>query len=128
MTEPIDARVQKLVAALNRFPGITTIGSCGGHPDPGPRRWPQGTCYVKFRVTETDGGLFSVQVLAWLLRDFRQAGLAWRLVRLTPPAGMQEPEGEMTFALEGLWGTDPDALADFLDVQRKQLVARVPRE
>ncbi len=127
MQESIDVRVRKLVASLNRFPGIVTVGSCGGHPNPGPRQWPEGTCYVKFKALEAEGGLLSVQVLAWLVRDLRQNGLAWRLVRLTPPPGRTEPEGEMNFALEGFWGTDPDALADFLDVQRERLLARIRR-
>ena len=121
MSEPIDERVQKLVATLNQLPGIITFGSCGGHARPGPRQWPHGTCYVKFTATEAGGGLISVQFLAWLLRDFRQRGIPWRLVGLRPPSDVAVPPDELFFALEGYWGTDPDELAEVLEVQREQL-------
>ena len=121
MPEPIDARVQKLVAALNRLPGITTFGSCGGHPNPGPRQWPTGTCYVKFTASEAGGGLVSVQFISWLLRGFRRPGIPWRLVGLRPPSDVAVPPDELVFALEGYRGTDPDELAEVLEGQREQL-------
>ena len=29
----IDAKIRRLVDALNAFDGIATLGSCGGHPE-----------------------------------------------------------------------------------------------
>ncbi len=123
MSEPIDVRVVKLVEALNRLPGITTFGSCGGHPNPGPRQWPEGTCYVKFAASEAGGGLLSVQFLAWLLRDYRRQGIPWRLVGLKPPSDVATPADELVFALEGYWGTDPDQLAEVIEAQNAQVLA-----
>lgn len=121
MSEPIDARVQKLVTALNQLPGITTFGSCGGHPNPGPRQWPAGTCYVKFTASEAGGGLVSVQFISWLLRDLRRHGIPWRIVGLRPPADRAVPPAELVFALEGYLGSDPDELAEVLEGQREKL-------
>jgi hypothetical protein len=121
MSEPIDARVEKLVAALNRLPGITTFGSCGGHPNPGPRQWPAGTCYVKFTASEAGGGLVSVHFINWVLRDFRRQAIPWRIVGLRPPSEVAVPPDELVFALEGYWGTDPDELAEVLEAQQEQL-------
>ncbi|MFQ5856729.1 MAG: hypothetical protein ACE5LU_13925 [Anaerolineae bacterium] len=126
MSEPIDARIQELVATLNQLPGITTFGSCGGHPNPGPRQWPEGTCYVKFTASEAGGGLVSVQFLSWVLRDLRRQGVPWRLVGLRPPADVEAPPDELFFALEGYWGTDPDQLAEVLELQRGQVLGRLP--
>lgn len=123
MSEPIDARVQDLVATLNHLPGITTLGSCGGHPDPGPRQWPAGACYVKFTASEAGGGLVSVHFINWVLRDFRRQGTPWRVVGLRPPADVAAPPDELVFALEGYLGTDPDELAEVLEGQREQLMA-----
>jgi len=40
----IDAKIRRLVDALNAFGGIATLGSCGGHPEPLKEgQWPEGS-------------------------------------------------------------------------------------
>ena len=34
--DELDENIVNLVRAVNSFPGIFTVGSCGGHPNPEP--------------------------------------------------------------------------------------------
>src|SRR6059058_2913885 len=44
----LDPNMVSLVKALNSFKAITTVGSCGGHADPGPAQKPLGEWSVTF--------------------------------------------------------------------------------
>jgi hypothetical protein len=49
-TVPLDPNIRPLVALLNTHPGIATVGSCGGHPDPTPLQQPAGRWFVSFMI------------------------------------------------------------------------------
>jgi hypothetical protein len=51
---PIDRTIQPLVELLNRHPGIATVGSCGGHPNPKPTQQPEGQWFVSFMISTWD--------------------------------------------------------------------------
>jgi tRNA(Phe) wybutosine-synthesizing methylase Tyw3 len=47
--ETFDPNIVGLVHALNRYPGLMTVGSCGGHKIiTNPSQWEAGIWYVKF--------------------------------------------------------------------------------
>ncbi len=42
--DELDANIVRLVQALNRYPGVMTVGSCGGHETiTNPSQWQAGT-------------------------------------------------------------------------------------
>jgi hypothetical protein len=46
--DELDSNIVNLVRALNRYPGVMSIGSCGGHEAiTNPSQWQAGTWYVK---------------------------------------------------------------------------------
>lgn len=52
--DEIDANIVPLVRALNSFPGIFTLGSCGGHPNNKEFQNPEGTFDIVFGVEVAD--------------------------------------------------------------------------
>lgn len=68
--EDIDDNIRGLVEELNSMPGITTIGSCGGHenPDDSIGQRPFGEWFVTFHVSLRDGGWRSLDLLASMFR------------------------------------------------------------
>ena len=53
----LDANILSLVKALNNYPALTTIGSCGGHEViTNPSQWKAGTFYVKFDIEQSPVG------------------------------------------------------------------------
>ena len=70
----IDPSIRELVRALNAFPGVTTIGSCGGHPDPGPGQWPEGSWYIKMKFDQNEDGWMALEFTP--VRHWRSGFLA----------------------------------------------------
>src|SRR5690349_24960385 len=104
----IDARIAKLVRALNLLPGCTTFSSCGGHRNPGPGQVPAGEFSVSLDFDRTKAGWHALELLTsavWETDCEHIALTTWR-------AG-DEPES-MAFSLAGKNGADPDALAAIL--------------
>ena len=66
----LDPNMVSLVEALNSFKAITTVGSCGGHADPGPAQNPLGEWSVAFRLAADEHGWRALEFLAWLGRGF----------------------------------------------------------
>jgi len=60
----IEQPVRDLCRALNEFPGITTIGSCGGHETPNDWQEPLGSWFVTFHVSLIRGGWKSLMQIA----------------------------------------------------------------
>ena len=63
-TIPIDPPIRALVALLNTHPGIATVGSCGGHPNPTPLQQPAGRWFVSFMIASWNGD--GAEGLAWI--------------------------------------------------------------
>ena len=114
----IDTSMRELVRALNAFQGVNTIGSCGGHPEPGPGQWPEGCWYVKMTFDHNEDGWMALEFLAWAInRDYSSAHKVI-LYPTSPPPYLNEPGKMLTFALEGR-ENDPDDLAHFLNMERE---------
>lgn len=117
----IDAKIRSLVDALNAFDGVATLGSCGGHPEPlKGGQWPEGSWYVTFQVRRDKHGWRALEFLAWLVNhDYVQAEPRVRLYPDSLPPYLNTPGSMLKFALEGFEGASPDALASFMEHQRK---------
>jgi hypothetical protein len=106
----LDANMVNLVRELNALPGITTIGSCGGHEQPTGVQRPAGEWFVTFRAAHTQGGWRSLEIIAGVpLLD---------PVRISLKVHTRQP-GHATgralfFALEGWVGADPERAAAYL--------------
>jgi hypothetical protein len=108
----LDPNIVALVAALNSFRGITTCGSCGGHPEPRPGQWPAGEWVVSFQVAPGAYGRRAVEFLAWLVNnDAHRDGLQVHLDVFAPPPYLNIPGECVSFHLGGWGGEDPEAFA-----------------
>ena len=117
----IDAKIRRLVVALNAFDGIATLGSCGGHPEPlKGGQWPEGSWYVTFTVRRDAHGWRALEFLAWLINhDYTRAEAGVMFYPDSLPPYLNTPGSMLKFALEGYRGTSPDKLASFVNQQRK---------
>ena len=114
----IDPSIRGLVLAPNAFPGVTTIGSCGGHPDPSPGQWPEGSWYVKMRFDHDEDGWMALEFLAWAInRDYSSVHKVF-FYPTSPPPYLNEPGQMLAFALEGQ-ETAANDLAHFLNTERE---------
>lgn len=119
--DQIDPHILPLVEAPNAFQGIHTIGSCGGHKDPGPAQWPAGTWYVNFLVDRTDAGWFALEFIAWLINnDYRRADHHVMVYPTAPPPYLNTPGQCLRWAIEGYEGENPFELADWIKATMKE--------
>ena len=123
----LDANMINLVRALNSYPGVTTIGSCGGHEEPlKPGQWSAGTWYVKFDISKDRLGWYVLEFLAWAINNDAARTLAsWDHLVLLPKAAppyLNTPGDMLSFVLESYNGQDPDDLAAFLEKVRPEFI------
>lgn len=120
--ESLDRNMVRLVKTLNSFPGIQTIGSCGGHQNPTPAQWAEGSFYVKFDVAWDLDGLFALEFLAWLVNEvmaYRTEGRV-SLLPVSAPPYLNGPGTCLHFVIEGRGGADPDELGrEMKEIKRK---------
>ncbi len=113
--EGLDANVAGLVVTLNRFPGVATVASCGGHPDPGSGQWPERTWYVKFDLPRSEAGWLSLEFLAWAINTaYRADRPSVVLLPDSPPPYLNKPGECLKFMVEGRRGARADDLAAWL--------------
>ena len=115
----IDPPIVNLVRALNQFPGVHTIGSCGGHRDAERDQAPEGQWYILFEVDKTSEGWMSLEFLGWAIgRDMRRAGSAVTLRVDSAPPWLNYPGEMIRFLLDlsepGRPDDAPDEVADWL--------------
>ncbi len=116
----IDHNIVPLVRAINRFDGIQTVASCGGHTRPKNVQLPKGQWEVVFQIEQTEEGWFSLEFLAWCLNgDLPKAG---RKVNLAPTSSapyLNFPGRMLAFSIEAQkW--DPEDAARTLEHMRKE--------
>lgn len=117
----LDPNIVALVEALNAFRGVTTVGNCGGHPDPGPGQKPAGEWSVSFRLAPDEHGWRALEFLAWLVNnDARRGGSKVRLEPFAAPPYLNTPGECLVLHLTGWGGEDPEGVARMLDESRKQ--------
>ncbi len=112
----LDTNIVDLVRALNAFPGITTIGSCGGHENPSEIQRPLGEWFVTFHVAHTKGGWRSLEYIAGSITLD-----PWRtsLTVHTSQPGYATGRA-LFFSLYGHDFADPDRIAAYLNRIRTQ--------
>jgi hypothetical protein len=120
--EKLDKNMVRLVRALNAFKGVTTIGSCGGHPNHGPAQSPAGTFYVKFDLSWDRQGQFALEFLAWMVNEYMHATTKGRVMLrpVSPPPYLNRPGTCLHFAIDGFDGADPEQLATELNQARRR--------
>jgi len=104
----IDQRVAKLVATLNRIPGLSTFSSCGGHKNPTISQTSSGRFEINFEISRDRAGVEALELLTFAVEEMR----GWRPRSLTLVAwfnGRELNDGEISFALGGR--LSPDKLA-----------------
>src|SRR3954452_12249646 len=117
----LDPNMVSLVEALNSFKAITTVGSCGGHADPGPAQNPLGEWSVAFRLAADEHGWRALEFLAWLVNnDARRGGSKVRLEPFSAPPYLNTPGDCLVFHLTGWGGEDPEEFARMLSRSREQ--------
>ncbi len=105
--QDIDPNIRALVRALNSFPGVETIGSCGGHDNPGPGQEFAG-CWRVSLVFKTPQVL---EFFAWMINDDYPSPVF--LYPFAPPPQLNG-FGNLRYVIRGFKGSDPDDLATFV--------------
>lgn len=97
----LDANIVGLVKALNDFPTVVTLGSCGGHKRPEPGQLPEGSWYGTFKIELSRAGWLTLEFLSWLInKEVREAGGAVLLHPYAPPLYRVRPGEGLHFRLE----------------------------
>jgi hypothetical protein len=115
--DELDPNIVKLVRVLNLYPGLTTVGSCGGHEViTNPSQWEAGTWYVKFDLPIEASSWYVLEHLAWAINnDYRRSGGNLVLLPTSAPPYLNLPGQCLSFVIEGRDYENPDTLADFLE-------------
>jgi hypothetical protein len=108
----LDPNIASLAGILNSFKGITTVGSCGGHPSRGMEKELTAEWVVIFMVEHSAHGWRALEFLAWLVNnDARRGGAKVRLEPFAPPPYLNSPGHCLVFHLRG-WGDEhPEEVA-----------------
>jgi hypothetical protein len=125
--DELDPPIVELVPTLNSFPGVNTLGSCGGHEPPTyDGQTPGNQWWITFELESHDPALVAVptpeawvslEFLAWLIHHDAsvKAGSQIELYPDALPPFLNFPGRMLRFAIEGdrdgERGIDPDELA-----------------
>jgi len=121
----IDPNIVALVRVLNAFPTVTTIGSCGGHVNPGPCQAAEGSWDISFTVTHNEDGWLDLEFLTWVINGYEvDRGQSVRLEPYAPPPYLNEPGRCLRFVLAGWDGCDPHTIAKDIRRLRRHLHRR----
>ncbi len=104
----IDPNIRELVEVLNTFDGLSTVGSCGGHPNPTFGQWPENNWYVLCDITRNDTGWSILEFLTMLINSDMVEEVA--LLPQICQANRNSCELELCFLIAGD-NQDPDQLA-----------------
>lgn len=126
--DELDTRIKPLVEAVNALPGIVTLGSCAGHPDPKPGQYPEGRWYVKFQVEHNEEGWRSLEFLAWIASDLQRGNYAVILEAKSPPPYLNYPGASLSFVLEGEDVDPEETVARFLSQMHADCYVAVGEE
>jgi len=121
--DQLDPSIRALVAALNAFPAIQTIGSCGGHPQPHSGQWPAGSWYVAFQLDGSYEGWQTLRFLAWAINyqypDLTQDTGVVMLIPTARQPWLFGPAYGLECVVEGSDGADADTLATWIEGTRR---------
>lgn len=124
--DELDANIMSLVRALNRYPGVITVGSCGGHKVvTNSSQWAAGRWYVKFDISADKLGWYVLEHLAWVINEeYIGAGKDVSFLPIAAPPYLNTPGRCLHFVIEGHHGENPDELAELLEQTRKYLTKK----
>ena len=117
--DEIDINVRSLVEIINRFPGLHTNDSCGGHASPASYQEPEGQWRIGLDVDHTEEGWRSLEFLAWAVSDFRKSGRKITLGAFSHPPYLNTP-GSCLFFVIHAEALLPDEFATVLDTWREE--------
>ena len=107
----IDPPVRNLIRVLNRFPGIRTYTSCGGHARvENSGQAPEGMWYVDFHVERTDEGWMSLEFFGWISYEMAPDGVG--LDAFAKPPYLNYPGNMLFFRWAGTDPSESDSTAD----------------
>jgi hypothetical protein len=96
---------------LNRFPGIATYTSCGGHAEQeNDGQAPEGMWYVDFNVDRGDEGWISLEFFAWIAYGVAPDGVSFQ--PFAKPPYLNFPGSMLFFRWSGENPDDPACTAD----------------
>lgn len=102
--DKLDARIEKLVKAMNDVDAVHTFSSCGGHPDPKGSQASEGEFVVDFVIDNDEGSLATLGLLTCVTQNVMFSNDGSYII-ITPWF-----DGGLAFELRGS-GVDPDTLA-----------------
>jgi hypothetical protein len=108
----IEPPVRKLVSALNQYAAVHTIGSCGGHADPGRDQCGEGEFYVEFVVEHSLAAWRSLERIAFAVASEPN-------VTIRAFCSGDDPVC-LAFALRGTNPIGADAVAEALEQERER--------
>lgn len=117
MYDDLDKNIASLVRALNDWPGIKTVSSCGGHLNNKPHQLPWGQWEVMFELEPAR--LNSPSVKAWLSLETLAYGFTKRFGLGKIRLAVLSLGEEVIFMLEGS-DINPDVVVEFLNRFRKE--------
>lgn len=128
--DELDPPVVELCRVLNRFDGIYTMGSCGGHDPQGDHELPGDEWRVTFQIELEDErptaeGWIHAEFIAWAIYDMWQMNRV-RLRSFALPPWLNFPGRMLRFQIEGNRATEegiePDDVAGFIDEAARQFL------
>lgn len=123
----LDSNMVKLCRALNKFSGIYTISSCGGHENPASYQRPEGSWSVSFTVEHNEHGWRALEFITWVINNaLARGGFQVHLSPYSPPPYLNEPGNALTFLIDGK-GIDPDKCAEELIQLKREYYVLPPK-
>lgn len=116
----LDGNLRRLVVALNKIPGVKTLGSCGGHKDPKPYQMPEGQFFIRFDIAKNATGWKAIGILAdvLLLHDLP--------VFFHAESSLSSMQSEYEWTIRNWGPVEPDKVADaIMDTLPKRQVPGV---
>lgn len=105
----IDPNMKRMVAEINKIPGLQTTGSCGGHKDALMYQCPEGEFLVTINVEWSSDGILSLERLVWAAFAGPLRGFGHVTIHSAPPF-LNYPRKTLYFAWDGTG--DPEKAAD----------------
>lgn len=122
--EELDQNIVELVRVFNGFPGVFTVGSCGGHANPKNYQSPEGSWDIVFILEikddrPTSEAWLSFEFLVYAFNNwFYRTGLKVDLSAYSAPPHFNEPGQTITFRVVG--DEDPAQIAKELFALKKE--------
>jgi len=122
--DELDSNIVGVVRTLNSFPGILTVGSCGGHKDSETYQNREGTWSVVLQLETEDSrplreAWLSLEFLVYAFNNwFYRSGLKVAISAYSAPPHFNYPGDTITFSVDG--EELPDEIAELLSKMKAE--------